>query len=344
MKGPSIRQDEDLADWLNQKTKDQLRQFIDELLQGSHGDDNAQLVTALVFFEGVTGLLRQLYQKLTRPHRDTIAIAFWEKLQRLSGSSVADEKTLDEETVAILQLVDPFLLYSSVATNVTFFLRELARQSRANRAPLESVIQIHLAVLNMGENFDWEYWNKLSHEYGEGVFGVVLSGLSKLDSIADVFEWLNATASSQRLTDLLKANLPALYRRAPDEVQKRLGKLVSPQGRWTSDAKSQIQAYCKNRNIRIASPAAAPPDPEPVRVAAYAPAVLVHIAAGAPARRDRGRIELSESMRAFRNAVCRTDDPLPDRYFSRPVSAASRKKAKELTEGIHAEMMLLWEG
>ena len=341
MKGPPIGQDEDLAAWLNRQTKEQLRQFIGELLQGSHGDDNAQLVTALIFYEGSTGLLRQLYQKLTRTHRDTIAIAFWERLQSLPASSVAAGKTLDEETVAILQLADPFLLYSSVETNVIFLLRELARQSQANRAPLESVVQIHLAALNMRENFDWEYWNELSHAYGEGVFGLVLSGLSELDSVDDVFEWLNATASSQRLTDLLKASLPALYERAPNEVQRHLGKLVSPQGRWTSDAKSQIQAYCKNRNIRIASPIAASPDLEPEGIATAAPAEPVHSAA-ALGQDDRGRIELNESMRAFRNAVCRTDNPLPDRYLSRPVSAASEKKAKELAEGLHAEMLLLW--
>jgi len=301
----------DLADSLNRKTNDELRNYVIELIHGNHDNDDEQLIDALVLYEGAPGLLRRLYQKLTQPHRETIAIAFWERLQTLSDKFAAKDTRLDQVTVAILKLADPFLLHSSIAADVTMHLETLASQLWKNRAPLASIAETHLAVLNMGGNFDRRYWGALSASYGEDLNGIVLTGLSNID-IDSAFEWLNSTPPSLRLSELVMAHLPDLYRRAPEKVERHLGRLVSAEGNWTKSAKDKIATYAGLRGIKITA---------------------------ADNVENPGQIAL---QRRIANAVCRTNDPLPTNDASRQRgSTNSRRKAKELMAELHDEMQLV---
>jgi hypothetical protein len=244
-----------LTDFLNKQTDDEFRTYVLRLLEGDFDyEDNTDLLDGLVLYEGAPGLLRRLYQRLSPRHRETIALAFWDHIQRSEPN--LGHTVISPVTLAILDLADPFLSRSSVATDVAMYLEQLAANLHENHAPAPSVMAVHLAALNMGETFDVAYWESLAKDYGEDAYGITLSGLLAI-SVDSAFEWLKSVPPSPRLLELVKSHIPALYKRARKKVSLHLSDLVTREGAWTGSERDKLIVYCESRNIPLSKKAKA---------------------------------------------------------------------------------------
>ncbi len=245
-----------IVDVLNGKNEGELRNFVLGLISGRYDGDDKELLSLLAVYEGPVGFLRRLYLRLSEAHRETVAIAFLARLRHLNDDAAADSG-LSAADLAILELADPFLRHSSIKGNAAQYLEAFARRLAADHAPVDIIVAVNLALRNVGEKLNTEYWLGLSRDYGAGVHAIVLSGLSAIN-VDDAFRWLRVTPSSRRLTQLLKVHLPTLRRDGQQKLEKNLSELVSAKGTWSMADKLAIKDYCELLNLDVA-----PWEPDP---------------------------------------------------------------------------------
>lgn len=195
--------------------------------------------------EGATNLMRYLYIELGEGQRETIASAFILVIEQIGPY----RDRLTSRSQSVLQLIDPYIRYSSRKFDARDALMTLAR-SLDQRAPDYLVVSVHVALLDLHlDAFETTYWHQLSSDRGQPVAAVVFSGLSMID-ITGTFDWLSRQYISKEFADLLIVHLPDLFRRAPEETSRRLSALLMT-GAWDPAARDAVKQYCYEEKIKI---------------------------------------------------------------------------------------------